>query len=513
MSTRKEQESEPRAIRQLGHNEAYQLAMYMLDQYRGTSVYCRYKIPSAFSSIKNYEKLKNTVNGAILRTVMKHPTLQVGILGAGTKNPVWVQLDKLDIQHHIEWRSVDRGRHQEIQSIIESQLDTKFQDLEKRPGWRVISVLNELHPDILDVIFTWNHPNADGMSGKLFHTDLLKILNMGHSLGPQYTSSGDVFDLPSSPLEFVPTTEKLTSLPVSVNFLLKALWEESKMAVIRRSALQAHWAPIRASPYKTRLRAFTIGSNACSNIRAACREHKTTITGLLHGLTFLSLCWRTTDGNAIAFEGATTIDLRRFLPLGHSKYPEFVPEHTIGNFVSLMSHKFLTPLTMKIRSQIESIRHFNGDLSPELWDSMWTISSRVRSEIKKRLKLGLKNDPVGLMRHIPDWQKYLTNLAQKPRQYSWMVTNLGVLNGDPDLEANPKPLSEAWAITEAQFSLSAETTSAAIMISPISVVGDRLCVAGSWQECIMRDGLAEHIMGDLEMWLGRIGSKSDRQAA
>lgn len=81
--------------------------MYMLDQYRGTSVCCRYEMPPGLAGAQNYPELKSTVNSAILRTVMKHPTLQVGILGANTKKPVWVQLDALDTQRHIEWRSID----------------------------------------------------------------------------------------------------------------------------------------------------------------------------------------------------------------------------------------------------------------------------------------------------------------------------------------------------------------------------------------------------------------------
>ncbi|KAI0483419.1 alcohol acetyltransferase-domain-containing protein [Xylaria cf. heliscus] len=510
MSTTPEHDKKPVTIRRLGNNEAYQLAMYMLDQYRGTSVCCRYEIPLGLTGTESHSKLKNTVNDAIIRTIMKHPALQVGILGAQTKKAVWIQLGGLDMQHHIEWRYIDQSPdiHQEIQGIIEAQLDTQFYELDKRPGWRVVPILNGEEPSILSVIFTWNHPHADGISGKLFHIDLLDMLNTERPLDSHCILNGGVLELPRPLPEFIPSTEQLVKLPVSANFLMKALWEDSKPSIFRKRPEQADWAPICTSPYKTRLCAFTISAETCSNITAACRAHKTTITGLLHALALLSLSLRIKERDAVAFESATPINLRRHLPAQHPKCPWLVPEHTISNFVSLMSHKFNTSLTEQVRSHFQST-HASENLSPGLLDLMWTVSSTVRGEIEQRLKRGLKNDAVGLMKYVPNWQEQLSNLARKPRQYSWLVTNLGVLNGKPNLEkTSHKTQGDAWTIKGAQFSLSAETTSAAIMISPVTVVNEQLCVAGSWQECIMEEDQGEQIMGDLQRWLTQIGSKA-----
>ncbi|KAI0438153.1 hypothetical protein F4803DRAFT_569998 [Xylaria telfairii] len=371
-------------------SEAYKLATYMLDQYRGTSVCCRYEVPPGLVGAQDHTRLKSTVNDAILRTVMRHLAL-------------WVQLDTHDMRHHIEWRSIDQpaSLHRGIQEIIE-------------PGWRVVPVLNCREPNILNVIFTWDHSHIDGIGGK-----------------------------------FIPATEQFITLPMSVGYLMKVAWDEEKPSMLRNKPEQAVWAPICTPPRKTRICSFTPHSNTSSNIPTACREHNTTMTGLLHRLALLSLSLRIKEKYDIPFEGATPVNLRPFLHLGHPKYRWLVPERTINAYEpqSLPSDE---------------------SLSAELLSLMWTISSTVRGEIEQKLKLGLKNGAVGPMNS----------------------------HGD------------GWTNRGAQFSLSAETTSAAIMISPIIIANEQLCVAGSWQECIMEKGRGEQIMGDLHRWLAHIGSKS-----
>lgn len=261
------------------------------------------------------------------------------------------------------------------------------------------------------------------------------MLSTEEALDSQYSWNCGVFKLPSPLPKFVPATEQLITLPISASYLMKAVWDEEKPSILRKRPEQAGCAPIRTSPYKTRLRSFAIDSNIYSNITTACREHKTTITGLLHGLALLSLSLGIKETDAMTFKSATPVNLRPLLPLGHPKYPWLVPERTISNFVSLMSHKFSNSVTKQIRSHLKSLPS-DGNLSAELLSLTWSVSSRVRKEIELQLKLGPKNDAVGLMKYAPDWWKQLTSLTRKPRQYSWLVPNLGILNGAPNMETS-----------------------------------------------------------------------------
>ena len=114
--------------------------MYALDQYRGTSVSCRYAIPPNLIDPTQRTKLIDIVNTAISDNVLKHAVLQVGIANADIKRPIFVQLDSLDLRKHIDWRfiaaSVDFDAA--LQELTALQLDATYPDLEKQPGLTIV---------------------------------------------------------------------------------------------------------------------------------------------------------------------------------------------------------------------------------------------------------------------------------------------------------------------------------------------------------------------------------------
>jgi hypothetical protein len=63
--------------------------MYLLDQYRGTSVSGRYSIPTRLSGpgSESRNKLVQAVEKAILNTLLKHSVLQVAIADAESPSP------------------------------------------------------------------------------------------------------------------------------------------------------------------------------------------------------------------------------------------------------------------------------------------------------------------------------------------------------------------------------------------------------------------------------------------
>ncbi|KAI0104618.1 hypothetical protein GGR51DRAFT_560882 [Nemania sp. FL0031] len=72
MATTAKHERALSTIRRLGCNEAYQLAVYLLDKYRGTSVCCHYEMPLDLAGAQNWKKHQGIANDAILRTILKH---------------------------------------------------------------------------------------------------------------------------------------------------------------------------------------------------------------------------------------------------------------------------------------------------------------------------------------------------------------------------------------------------------------------------------------------------------
>jgi len=286
------------------------LAMYILDQYRGTSVSCRYTVPPSLTSPEAYSKLKLAVETAVVDVVLKHPILQVGIANADSKKPKWVQLNNLNLRHHITWRILDTSVDfdSKSQEITMSEVDGLFLELESRPGWRIV-VVHQESADFLDIHFTWNHPHADGISAKIFQEDLFHSLNNQKREDHKIQEGSDSLTilLPKDSPRLPPSIEDVCKLPLGLGFTMKMVWEELGPAPLAWTRLSlARWAPFQLSPYKTQFRAFTVKEDALTKILLSCRKHKTTLTGLLHGLTLASLASHLTEEAASAFESGTT---------------------------------------------------------------------------------------------------------------------------------------------------------------------------------------------------------------
>lgn len=149
----------------------------------------------------------------------------------------------------------------------------------------------------------------------------------------------------------------------------------------------------------------------------------------------------------------------------------------------------------------------SAELAVDALNLVWRVAGKVRGDTEQKLAAGLKNDMVGVMKFVSDWHKQLQDTAHRSRQYSWWVTGLGVLDG----EAKGDTPQDAWSIRRAQFALSAETTAAAIVISPMTAAGKygRLCVVVTWQECLFDVAFGEKVMANLERWLLQIASTSE----
>lgn len=432
--------------------------MYLLDQYRGTSISSRFSIPVRLVGPESRDELVQVVERAISDTILKHGILQVGISDADSKSPTWVQLESLNLRQHIIWRFNDSQENLDtiLQEVIADEVDATYGELEYRPGWRIV-VIRPQQADFVEIIFTWNHPHCDGTSGKIFHASLLESLNAAtrgnNTQNSVYDSS--VVRLPDSPLRLPPPIEQICKLPVTLPYLLKTTWEERGPTALTAKPTQAKWAPIpsRSSPFKTQVRAFTLEADELEKVLLACRQHKTTLTGLLHVLTLASLASRLSQEVAPAFASGTTIDMRRYVDDSPPAYPWLQLNHTMGNFVTLMTHEFERELVGRIRSllcrplgSVAASGSDQGDerpafLSTDLLGLIWPAAARVRGEIVRRLELGTKNDIVGIMRFVGDWWQEMASAARKPRLHSWWITGIGVLDGAPktDVDGNSAP--------------------------------------------------------------------------
>ncbi|QSZ37585.1 hypothetical protein DSL72_008683 [Monilinia vaccinii-corymbosi] len=317
MANKSNRGTETRVLRKFGINEAYQLDMYLIDQYRGTIFSCRYQIPPYLVPIESRTELEKAVKVAVVDTIMRHPMMQVGVMDATSKTPSWIQLESLDLTQHIKWLYI--GEHddfeQTVQEKVRTRLDDYFPDLViKQPGWK-ITVVRQGNAPSMEVLLTWNHAQSDGAGAKVFHEDLLEMLNNAEK--GAYERPGlefDILKLTQAPPLLPDPIESLKSLPVDLKYLARAFWEETRPQFLNRDVSNAAWCPIRSFPDKTQFRAFFVDDVSLLAILARCRQNKTTITGLLNGLLLTAFSWHLDRTAAPTFQSSTMVDHRRNLP-------------------------------------------------------------------------------------------------------------------------------------------------------------------------------------------------------
>ncbi|KAJ2995078.1 hypothetical protein NUW58_g1378 [Xylaria curta] len=79
---------------------------------------------------------------------------------------------------------------------------------------------------------------------------------------------------------------------------------------------------------------------------------------------------------------------------------------------------------------------------------------------------------IGLFQHVTDWQRTMRDIAKKRRLFTWLVTNIGVLDGNTSMRPSTTTDTKSdddqrWSINRAQFGLSAEIPAAAIEFAPL----------------------------------------------
>jgi hypothetical protein len=136
-----------------------------------------------------------------------------------------------------------------------------------------------------------------------------------------------------------PNPDLLTSWPLSPGFAVSELWKRLKPErLFPPGNMHAHWAPIQATPYKTRIRDFTLDDQVVTRIVSACRQLNTTLTGLVQALCLVSVSATLQD--ARGFASRTPYDLRQILPSKTEAYPWLDPKEAMCNYVSVVDHEF-----------------------------------------------------------------------------------------------------------------------------------------------------------------------------
>lgn len=412
---------------------------------------------------------------AVAKTVLDNPLLQVGIDSAA--KPTWVRLERILVTEHII-RSQSTTIDDAIALDESTSIDDKYDNRESKPGWRVTV---SCAPDLtyVDLGFIWSHDITDGMGGKIVQETVLHHLNAGgHGQG---VSDDGILLLPDASLP--PAPETVCKYPVTPMFMIGQFWKEYCPGFIRPCRqMMATWAPISHSSRKTTSRSIFIDNGTLQSILSQSRTNKTTLTGVLHAMTLLSLASRIPAETALGFIAETALDLRKlFKPLPKSN---FDASNTICNMVSSIEHRCNPKYVSDLRRKLP--------MDAEISTLLWPIARQFRSEIAASLDKGNANKVNGLMKYVSDWKEQMGNHAARERVFSWSVSNLGVLRNEE---------AASWRVMKAEFRLSMETAGAAIHVDAVSVEDGGSSIMVNWQDGVVGDEIGNGLAGDIEKWL------------
>ncbi|KAK4128293.1 hypothetical protein N657DRAFT_607509 [Parathielavia appendiculata] len=403
--------------------------------------------------------IPDVMDTAVANVVLAIPFLSVGIVGEDTNKAAFVQCPSIDLEHHVEYveeEGTESGTQDSVLlRILENQHDRPWPEIEHRPPWKLTVIVRDSAPEdgriVLDAVFAVHHAVADGRSTALFHRKLLGELN--HSSGQPAQLMGRVLDVKGAGVgELVRPQEELVKFDLSWGFLLQTLWGELAPAWLRRQQPAAPWAGkvITPAPCRTRLRLVTVPAVTVTGVLAACREHQTTLTPLLHALALASLARHVPEDEAVAFHSSTPIDLRPFID--SNSFLGGRSRDLFGVFVTGQYHTFGTSTITTLRAE------------PSL-DQIWRVAVDLRGSMKQHINNIPRNDIMGVLGWITDWRKFWLSKVGKPRQQTWEVSNIGSMPGG---HAEREETSGRWKIGRSHMSQGATVTGAAISISPFA---------------------------------------------
>ncbi|KAM0546622.1 hypothetical protein ACHAPJ_010760 [Fusarium lateritium] len=401
MSTSKSQNIKQPIIRRLGHFERLQNSLQTMDLYRGTSITCLYNIPESLRNPTSHDDLVQTLEHAVADTISRHPLLQVGIIKERTRRAAWSRIDQVNLAEHIQWKIINPldSYDNTLQDLTQGHLDTKFENRATRPGWRLV-VLKLDDRNLLEVMFIWCHANCDGTGGKIFHETLLQSLNSVMTGTCQTSLENHIYQTTASAENMLPQQEIIAKYRITPKFALTSVWHELKPPIFVSKSTYVSWADITRAPCKTRIRSLRIGQVTLQEVLSACRSHKTTPTGLLHGIKLVCLVGELPESKIASVMAETPLNLRRFIKPENKASPPTDPTRLVGNYVTRMEHHFGKGLVNKIWNLTQSVNA--EERFTALEEDVWATAALVRQEMQVKLDLGLKNDLVGLMAVVGD---------------------------------------------------------------------------------------------------------------
>lgn len=444
--------------------------------------------------------MPKTLEAALSKVILRHPNLCCGIIDEDTKTPAFIRLDEIDVSKRIEYETVkatsEKDYDEALMTIVARQHSQLWPDIDQLPPWKIIIIqpvqaLDESNP-VLDIAFFYHHAIADGMSGLAFHTSFLSALNSVSNGSIRRETS---IVTPPATLALAPPVEVQIKFPISYTYILGKLWETFRPAWLLPDRRPAPWtgaAPssITTESYTMLARLLTIPGSQVAAILKECRQHNTTLTGLLHGLVLAALAALLPSPHPITF--STPYSLRPWSKTAAS-------EVTVQ--VSAVTSRYEEDLLSGLRDalQTSSTSVSGGD---DLETRIWDIASDVKSKMTAELAAVPQDNIVGALAYVSDLHGMYKGDIARPRQTSIEVSNVGVLKTPAAADGNEDSSGTGpWSISRDVFTQCTGITGALLCLNVASVADGPLTISFTWLETAIDTQQVEDIIQKVEKML------------
>ncbi|CAK7233593.1 hypothetical protein SEUCBS140593_008654 [Sporothrix eucalyptigena] len=488
----------PRTVlRPLGGYEMYSSSRHSLGLYENVITVCRYTLPAGQSETQVKASIRQAVTTHFLE---KLPALRVGISGEETKKPEFVSLPLLDLNDHLEWVSRTPGLASDeydaqLMRELERENARPWLDVETHSPWRVVVYLNTTD-GWADVAFALHHALGDGKSGLIYHGLLVDELNSQTvSVEVDEKEGSTVFEFTEQP-ELVPSQETLVKFTFGWTYLVGTLWKEMGPAWLTGAPKHEAYTGPRVSlepKLKGYLRIFHLAPEHAAALLAGCREHKITLTALVHGLLMVLFARRFPADVAKAFSCSMPISMRPYIqkPAGMT----LDVNRNMANLVSAHSFSY----------QEDSIADGRDVASTAAEDDekVWRAAALLSTSLKERLANVTENNILGLMGWINDWHGWWTRHEGKVRDGTWAVSNTGSIPATGEVPVGaPAP---QWKRTRNFYTQSSLGKDSLINVNVGGVRGGEMSFIVAWHHGVVKEEFADKFANDLHACLENYG--------
>lgn len=440
--------------------------------YRGVVVSARYT--PAITATDDLASSPALV-AAVTSLVMDNQMLRVGIINGDNKGARFTHIPQIDLSKHISFLTVPCASMKEYQAVIGNKhgelTDEVFENLASTPPWKI--VLTKPHstspnftaPDVQDILFSYHHSILDGMAGRHVQEALISYFTDQDDVNedlPLVLENLEIPNLPNPEEIAVPFT-------LSPSYIVSTLWGEFGPTFLKAAPADIWYGePVnRSLPFTTNVRCIEMPAAMLQTLLAACKEHSTSLTALLHVLILSSIAKQLPDAPGLST--ATPISMRPYVTDG-------APETTFRCLTTGFSYHF-SPATLATFKAGAT----DGDI--------WEAAKQFRDKLSKKVASLPADDITAMMKYIPDWRAFWEKKDGKARPDSWEISNIGILRV-------PKKPGK-WSVISALFSGSCMVAGGPFCLNALTVAGGGMTIAMTWQRDIVPVEMIEKLREDL----------------